>query len=50
MVKNGCDLALLDTRESAVESTIDGEGTDFGQSVNEEHNGEELFNLSPLPA
>lgn len=49
-MKNGCDLTLLDTREFAVERRIDGEGTDFGQSVNEERNGEELFHLSPLPA
>lgn len=50
MVKHGCDLTLFDTWEFAVERRIDGEGTDFGQSVNEEHNGEELFHLSPLPA
>lgn len=50
MVKHGYDLTLFDTWEFAVERRIDGEGTDFGQSVNEEHNGEELFHLSPLPA
>lgn len=50
MVKNGCDLTLLGTWEFAVERRIDGEGTSFGQSVNEERNGEELFHLSPLPA
>lgn len=49
-MKNGCDLTLLDTREFAVERRIDGEGMNFGQSINAEPNGEELFHLSPLPA
>lgn len=34
VVKNGCDLTLLDTWEFIVERRID-EGTNFGQLVNE---------------
>lgn len=49
VVKNGCDLTLLGTWEFAVERRIDGEGMNFGQSVNEECNGKELFHPSPSP-
>lgn len=47
-MENGCDLTLLDTWEFAVERRIDGEGTGFGQSVNEECNGEELLTIASL--